>query len=114
MATEYGEGGGISVVMDGPYGSTAGGGSMKLATITAPVANWKGGTSPYSQVVNVGGVSVNSKVDLQLSVAQMNQLRNYEICFTTENNDGTVTLYAIGDKPTMDLEFQATVSEVTA
>lgn len=113
MATEYGEGGSVTVTMDGPF---AGAGTMvtKITEISAPAANWKGGESPYSQVVAVDGVSVNSKVDIQLSVDQMERFHDQDIAFTTENDGGTVTLYAIGDKPESDCVFQATITEVIA
>lgn len=109
--TEYGSGGSYTVSMEGPY-SGGGGSALKLAVISAPAANWKGGESPYSQVVSVDGVSTGSKVDLQLSVEQMELFRDSDIAFTTENESGIVTLYAVGDKPAEDLEIQATLSEV--
>lgn len=112
MALEYGEGGSFAVTMDGPYGNA--GSSVKLTGFVAPVANWKGGTSPYFQIVEVEGISVNSKVDIQLSVDQMQQLHEKDIAFTTENDGGTVTLWAIGDRPEADLVFQATLTEVVA
>ena len=36
------------------------------------------------------------------------------MAFTAENDGGTVTLWAIGDKPSEDLTFQATLTEVVA
>ena len=110
--TEYGSGGSFTVTMDGPY---SGGGSTsaeKLTLISAPVANWKGGTSPYSQVVTVAGININSKIDIQLSADQIEQLSDQIITFTAENDAGIVTLYAIGDKPAIDCVFQATLSDV--
>lgn len=112
MALEYGDGGSFSVTMDGPFGNA--GSSVKLISFTAPVANWKGGTSPYFQTVEVTGVSVNSKVDIQLTAEQMQQLHGMNIAFTTENEGGTVTLWAIGDKPREDMTFLATLTEVVA
>ena len=111
MATEYGEGGTINVMMEGPFGNT-GASATKITEISAPVDNWKGAISPYSQVVEVDGVSVNSKVDIQLSVEQMEIFHDQDIAFTTENNGGMVTLYAIGDKPVADCVFHATITEV--
>lgn len=113
MAIEYGEGGSFSVTMDGPFGN-AGSSSVKLTGFAAPAANWKGGTSPYFQIVEVEGISVNSKLDIQLSVDQLQQLHEKDIAFTTENDGGVVTLWAVGDKPTEDLVFQATLTEVVA
>ena len=110
---EYGSGGSFTVRMEGPFAS-GGGAAAKLATISAPAANWKGAISPFSQVVDVEGISVNSMVYIQLSIEQIEQLRSEkkDFAFTTENESGIVTLYAIGSKPDTDLEFQATISEV--
>ena len=113
MALDYGTGGSITVSMAGPF---AGGGSstVKLTEITLLAANWKGAVSPYSQVVAVEGVSVNSLVDLQPSVAQLEIFHEKDIAFSTENDGGVVTVYAIGDKPANDYIIQATIMEVTA
>lgn len=110
---EYGSGGSFEVQMDGPFGGS-GGTSSKLTVIHASVADWKGGTSPYSQVVQVDGISLNSKVDIQISPDMLGQLYNQDIVFTTENRVGEVTLIATGDRPAVDCEFQATVSEIVA
>ncbi|MBQ5866347.1 MAG: hypothetical protein IIW56_06675 [Oscillospiraceae bacterium] len=113
--TEYGSGGDLTVIMEGPF-SGSGGSESKISTISAPAENWKGGTSPYSQVVAVEGVSVNTKVEIQLSVEQIQMFRDkgYDISFTIENEDGIVTLFAIGSKPDMDCEFQVALSGVIA
>lgn len=112
---EYGSGGDITVIMEGPF-SGMGGAEAKITTISAPSANWKGGTSPFSQVVAVDGVSVNTKVDIYLSAEQIQQFRNEDkdISFTAEQEDGVVTILAVGSKPEIDIEFQATLSEVIA
>lgn len=110
MATEYGEGGSFTVKMEGPFGNA--GSSVLVTEINAPVENWKGAVSPFSQVVNVDRTSANSKVDIQLSMEQLELLRDQEIAFTTENDGGVVTLFAIGDKPLADITFQATLTEV--
>lgn len=112
MALSYGTDGSLTVRMEGPFGNV--GSAVKLASFTAPAEGWKGAVSPYSQVVEVPGVSVNSKVDIQLSVEQLNLLHSRDMAFTTENDGGVVTLYAIGDKPETDLTLQATVTEVIA
>lgn len=111
MALDYGTGGNYKVSMAGPFGSS--GASVKVTEVTLLAANWKGGESPYSQVVTVEGVSVNSMVNLQPSVEQLEIFHDKDIAFTTENEGGTVTVYAIGDKPTNDYTIQATIMEVT-
>ena len=110
---EYGSGGDLTVIMEGPF-SGGGGTEAKSTKMNAPAAEWKGSISPYSQVVQVDGVSVRSKVDIQLSVDQMELFHNQDITFTTENKGGVVTLFAVGDKPLADCEFSITLSEVIA
>ena len=112
MALQYGSGGGISVAMEGPFGGS--GAATKLTQVTLSAANWKGAESPYSQVVEVEGVSVNSMVNLQPSVEQLEIFHDKDIAFSTENNGGVVTVYAIGDKPSNDYTIQATIMEVVA
>lgn len=111
MAQQYGEGGGITVTMDGPFGG-GGGSYAKITNITLPASEWKGAVSPYSQVVEVDSVSVNSQVNLQPSVEQLEIFHEKDIAFTTKNDGGVVTVYAVGDKPTNDYTIQATVMEV--
>lgn len=112
MTQQYGNGGTITVIMDGPFGGS--GTAAKLTEVTLLAADWKGATSPYSQEVNIEEISVNSQVNLQPSVEQLEIFRDKYIAFTTENNGGVVTVYAIGDKPTDDYTIQATVMEVVA
>ena len=109
MALQYGTGEHITFTMEGPFAG-GGGVSAKLASITLPVANWKGAESPFSQIVDVPEVSVNSMVKLQLDV---DQLVN-RTAFTAVNAGGVVTVYATGDKPTIDYTIQATIMEVVA
>ena len=99
--------------MKGPFGS-GGGTSVKLTSIELPAANWKGEDGRYFQVVNVENVSVNSMVNLQPSVEQLEIFHDKDIAFSTENDGGVVTVYVIGDKPQNDYTIQATIMEVVA
>lgn len=110
--TEYGSGGSFTVVMDGPFGSGGGGETDKITVINTLAGSWKGGTSPYSQVVNVDGISVNSKVDIHMSADQLKLLGDQRITFTVANKAGVVTVYAIGDKPSVDCKFQAELKSI--
>ena len=112
MAIEYGSGGNLSVTMDGPFVGSGGASGAKLVTISAPAANWKGGESPFSQVVTVYGVTVASKVDVQLSVDQVKQFSDRIFAFQAVNTNGIITLYAYGSMPDTDCLIQATISEV--
>ena len=112
MAQQYGNGSTLSVSLAGPFAGS--GAAVKLTEITVFADAWKGATSPYSQVVTVNDVSMNSKVDLQPSVEQLEIFHDKDIAFSTENDGGVVTVYVVGDKPTNDYTIQATISEVVA
>ena len=86
--------------------------ATRLAEIPLPAAAWVGNASPYSQVVAIEGITVTSKVDLQPSVEQLAIFHQKDLAFVTENEDGVVTVYAIGQKPLNDYVIQATITEV--
>lgn len=76
-------------------------------------ANWVGNDNPYSQVVTIPGVTENSQVDLTPSVEQLAVFYDKSLAFVTENEDGIVTVYAIGQKPENDYTIQVTITEVS-
>ncbi len=110
MALQYGNQATFTVTLAGPFGGSGAG--VKLAQIELKKDNWKGSASPYFQEVEVAGVSVNSMVNLQPNAQQQEIFREKEIAFTAENVGGKVTVYVVGDKPTQDHTFQATITEV--
>ena len=77
---------------------------------------WSGsGTGPFTQTVTVSGASVtaNSKVDLQPDATAFAQLMSDHVkAIFISNNNGTLTAYAVGRKPTAAITFQCTVMEV--
>ena len=85
---------------------------IALTEIELRSADWEGEESPYFQVVAIAGVGKNSMVNLQPSVEQLKIFQEKDIAFSTENNDGVVTVYCFGDKPANDYIIQATVTEV--
>lgn len=109
---EYGSGGGMTVTMDGPFAGGSGDSGVKLTGIYAAAADWKGGESPYSMAVVIGGVSVNSRVDVAITPSQMAYFDDQIISFMVVNNSGEITLYAFGDRPKADIELQASITEV--
>ena len=93
----------------------AGGGtSSRISYINLLSANWQGTASPYSQVVSINGITEYSKVDLNPSVQQLAIFHDKDIEFVTENEDGIVTVYCIGQKPTANYEMQVTITEVNS
>lgn len=84
----------------------------KVTSIKLSASAWTGSDNLYSQVVSIDGVTKYSKVDLLPSVDQLAIFYNKDVSFVTENEDGVVTVYAIGDKPTNDYTIQAQITEV--
>ena len=94
--------------------ATLGGGSSKLSNVTILASEWKDvAESLYAQVVNIDGTTEYSKVDLLPSVEQLAIFHNKDVTFVTENEDGVVTVYAIGEKPLLDYTMQVQITEVT-
>ena len=84
----------------------------RIANVDLIAANWVGSKSPYSQVVTIEGVTEYSQVDLTPSIDQLVTFYDKDLCFVTENEDGVITVYAIGQKPENDYTIQATITEV--
>lgn len=86
----------------------------RLSSVTVFASAWEGADGLYSQVVTIEGVTEYSKVDLLPSVEQLAIFRNKDVAFVTENEDGVVTVFAIGEKPTNDYTMQVQITEVAA
>ena len=84
----------------------------KISTVTLRANDWVGTTSPYSQVVNIAGATVNSKIDINPTVEQLNIFHEKDITFVVANNQGTITVYCIGQKPANDYTLQVSITEV--
>lgn len=110
MSVGFGTGTSFTAELGGPFVSGGGGGGGKQVSVSLPVSGWKNAVSPFMQVVTVNGVSLNSKVDLQADVTQAEKLKRTALLAV--NDSGTVTVYAIGDKPGSDLSLQAVLTDV--
>jgi hypothetical protein len=86
----------------------------RIAYVDLLAANWVGDKNPYSQIVKIDGVTENSQVDLTPNVDQLVVFHEKDLGFVTENEDGVVTVYAIGQKPENDYTIQVTITEVDA
>ena len=108
----------LNHIEDGVYalfemmGTGGGGASARITSVTLSASAWKGGDNLYSQVVSINGITEYSKVDLLPSVEQLAVFYNKDVTFVTENEDGVVTVYAIGEKPTLDYTIQVQITEV--
>lgn len=92
----------------------SGGSSATIGTVNLLADAWAGSGNLYSQVVTVEGVTKNSQVDLTPSVEQLVVFHEKDLTFVTEQENGVVTVYAIGQKPENDYTIQATITEVSA
>ena len=90
--------------------------NAKVASITLSTT-WSG-TGPFTQTVSLASyyaVTANTKVDLQPDATTIQQLIDDGVsALYVENNNGTITVYAIGAAPTAQLTIQATCMEVQA
>ena len=96
----------------GSLGSGSSQNNIRIANVNLLAANWVGDSNPYSQVVEIEGITPYSQVDLTPDVQQLVVFYEKDLTFVTENEDGVVTVYAIGQKPTNDYTIQVTITEV--
>ena len=68
----------------------------------------------WYQIVTVNNAPVTpfSKVDLQPSSEQLVIFHEKDLAFVTENEDGVVSVYCVGQVPKNDYTIQATITEV--
>ena len=84
----------------------------KVTPVTLLATKWAGTGNLYSQTVSLAGVTANSKIDLNPTVEQLSIFHTKDIAFVVGNNNGTITVYCIGQKPTNDYTIQTTITEV--
>ena len=87
--------------------------ASRIGYVTLLANSWSGAASPYSQIVAIDGVTECTQVNLTPSVEQLTIFHQKDLAFITENDDGVVTVYAIGQKPTNDYTIQVTMTEVS-
>ena len=84
----------------------------RVSTVTLLASECTGDMSPYSQIVEIEGVTEYSQVDLKPDMEQLDIFYDKDISFVTENEDGIVTVYLIGKKPDNDYAMQVSITEV--
>lgn len=92
--------------------SLKGGSNARIGYVTLLAESWQGEENLYSQIVSIEGVTENTQVDLTPSVEQLAIFYNKDLGFVAENENGVVTVYAIGQKPQNDYTIQVTMTEV--
>ena len=88
------------------------GSASRIGEVSLLASAWTGGDNLWSQVVAIDGVTERNQVDLTPNAEQLLVFHEKDLAFVTENNNGVVTVYAIGQKPTNDYVIQVTISEV--
>ena len=84
----------------------------RTVTITLYASEWLENNGRYSQTITIPNTTPYSKVDLQPSAEQLSVFHKKDIAFVAENDDGIVTVYCIGQRPTNDYTIQAIITEV--
>lgn len=84
---------------------------ITTASITLAAASWAG-DGPYTQTVDISGVTAKSRIDLNPSAAVLSAAMDGGYGLVIGNNNGTVTVYAVGSKPTAAITVQVSITEV--
>ena len=82
------------------------------SSVTLLADKWVVDGKGHSQVVEIAGVTTQSKVNLQPTKEQLDEFHDKILAFVTKNDNGVVTIYSVGDKPTGDHTIQITLKEV--
>jgi hypothetical protein len=85
------------------------------ATITLYANRWQQASdNRYYQevIVNNATPTPNSKIDLQPNSEQLNIFHSKDLAFVTENEDGVISVFCVGQVPTNDYTIQCTITEV--
>lgn len=81
-------------------------------TLILNASGWSG-NGPYSHSVTISGTTANSKIDLQPDSTVLAQMTtDGTTAIYIENNNGTLTAWAMGAAPTASLTIQYTKTEV--
>lgn len=107
-------GDGVRKFSDLPYMSVDSFILPKPATIHLGASWIKDYDNRYYQVVTVQNavVTANSKIDLQPTAEQLTIFHEKDLAFVTENEEGTVYVYCVGEVPKNEYDINATVTEV--
>lgn len=85
------------------------------ASVTIYADKWvQASDNRWYQVVEVDNATVTyrSKVDLQPDSEQLAIFHEKDLAFVTENEDGVVSVYCVGQVPTNNYTIQVTITEV--
>lgn len=86
----------------------------KTDEITLSASKWveQDGGSHYTQVVSVSGISANTRIDLNPTPEQLISIVEEGLSMFAANQNGVVTVYAMGGKPASDMTLPIAKQEV--
>lgn len=84
----------------------------QIDTVTLLASDWIGEDKLYYQIVEIESVTESSQVDLTPDVQQLMVFYEKDLTFVTKNENGVVTVFAIGQKPLNDYCIQVTLTGV--
>lgn len=87
----------------------------KPASVTIYADKWsQAKDNRYYQIVTVNNATItaNSKVDLQPNSEQLAIFYEKDLAFVTENENGIISVFCVGQIPQHDYTIQATITEV--
>lgn len=103
---------------DGSYGKLTGLPDLSklqnksvISNVTIRADAWAG-DGPYSQNLDVDGITANSKIDIQADSDTISTILSNGHCLSIKNDNGVATIYSIGSKPTTDIIIQLNIVEV--
>lgn len=82
------------------------------ATATATVARWTGTAAPFTQVIDIAGVTTTNNIEVGLaSTITLDQIKMAMKCIIqcTAQANNQITLTAFKNKPTIDLPIQVII-----
>ncbi len=93
----------------GPQGPA---GTATVATVTLSAASWAG-EGPYTQTVTAPSVTATSQINITPDATLLQAAMDQGFSLVIGNNAGTVTVYAVGAKPTTELSVPVVIQEVS-
>lgn len=90
----------------------------RVTTITLDVSEWLEVTCEtdpnlgyYKQPIYLDGITAHSRLDLQPDADMLAEFQSLNLVFVTENKDGVISVYSVGDMPFKSYTMQATIVE---
>ena len=89
---------------------TGTGANLPVTKVKLPASQWETLKEDlHTQEGSLPGVNGYSRIDLDLSPEQLTAFRDQGFFLTMKNEDGAVTAFAVGSKPSQDISVQATI-----